>query len=98
MMFNIISSNYHPEAIIRRENPSISAKINTLLDKSRYPVSKSGVPFTKRRIILIAAVIILSVFATANAKTIYKTYKELANSMFVDKALINISGIKHRNI
>jgi hypothetical protein len=40
----------------------------------------------------------LSLFVTANAKGIYKTYKDLTNSMFIDKALLNITGIKHTGI
>ncbi|NMB95479.1 MAG: hypothetical protein GYA02_02550 [Clostridiaceae bacterium] len=98
MTLNIIKRNYHPEAIIPRKNLSVSEKIHALPNKSRYPVTKPRVTFTKRKIILISAIIILSVFATANAKTVYKTYKELTKTMFVDKALLNISGIKHTGI
>lgn len=101
MMFNVIRNNYHPEAAIPREIPPVSAKvsarINNGLDGNRYPVSKAETtPFTRRitvkRVILVAAVIAISIFTMANAKGIYKTYKELVNLLFVDRALFGISG------
>lgn len=96
MMFDIINSNYHPKIEIRDESMQISGKVIALLDPDRYPTRKTGtLKLPVRRIVLIAVLFTVFIFATANAKNIYKTYKELTNSMFVDKALLNITGIKH---
>jgi len=59
-MFDIISCNYHPEAKAAATKPLISAKINTLIDKSRYPVSGvSTMSFNRKRIALVSIIVIL---------------------------------------
>ncbi|HOJ09293.1 MAG TPA: hypothetical protein PK733_01705 [Clostridiales bacterium] len=95
-MYNLIRSNYHPETKVAVKSPVVSDKINILIDRGRYPDTKTvNKVFSKKRIVLVSVIVILSVFATVNAKTIYKTYKELVNSMFVDRSLLNMSGIIH---
>ncbi len=88
-MFNLIKRNYHPESKVNIKNNAISSSIDALIDKNRYPLPRNiGKPFSRKQVILVAALVILCAFVTVNAKSIYKSYKELANLMFIDKSLL----------
>ena len=99
LMFNLIKANYHAEENVIAGGSSLSKKINELIDKNRYPVSRNIFkPFTWKKVLLVSIIFTLFIFASANAKTIYKTYKELMNTLFMDRTLYNITELVHTGI
>jgi len=70
-----------------------------MIDKSRYPAGDvHRRQFSPKKVFIVSIALALLIFTVANADTIFKTYKELKNAMFVDQRLMNISGTKRMGI
>lgn len=96
MMFELIKANYHSEEKVSEKEIPLSEKIGVFIDKSRYQAGDvHRRQFSLKKVFIFSIALALLIITVANADTIFKTYKELKNAMFVDQKLMNISGIKN---
>ncbi len=97
MKYNLIKSNYTPEKDVENlnlyrsgggssfsgEEVSLTEKVMGKIDKSMYDTGRRR--FHRKRVTIAIVCILLLLTASINAESLYKSYQELADIMFISK-------------
>ncbi len=97
-MFALIAANYHPRLPVKQQELRLWKGISPAISPKEDARRKGSVRRPVGRWILALSLLLALLVATANAQTIFKTYKELTNAMFVDRAVLGSSQITHNGI
>jgi len=97
-MFHLIKANYHIEELVSGKEVKLSENIDALIDKNRYDINTNNRRISLKKIIFVSVAFALLIFTVTNADTIFKTFSELKNRMFIDEQLMNPFNTKYTGI